>query len=218
VIAGTTAPVGRAWTRRIAKDGRITTIAPTMANYIKYFPDGDVYMGITSDGPAMKTSYAKKIWSATGEITDYDIGLGGGLMMSSFAKWIYTSTGEVFLFDNGRLNRMFPTFIMDVTNLSNALSSAASNDDLIIAGTTKSGVNRLIQFNLLNRTEKVLIDESDEIEMYHVRWSEPQGRVYFDGLRFSDNKYVIGSVEVATKQVLIAESSSRIGVFETFSS
>jgi hypothetical protein len=219
VVAGATNGTNRTWTRRISATGKVSTIANVAADWIRYFPDGDVYMGITSSGAdAVHDSYAKKIWSVTGEVTDYDIGgivsLAGA--PSANARWITTSTGEVFLFDNNTLRRAFPRVDSNVASVTNAVSTSVSSDDLILAGTSKSGANRLVRLNLVSRTESVLIDETNEIEVYNVRWSKAQGRVFFDGLRFSDNKYVIGSIDVSTKQVTARESTVKIGQFETF--
>jgi hypothetical protein len=63
------------------------------------------------------------------------------------------------------------------------------------------------------------VPASNEIEMYHLNYVASSNKIMFDGLRFSDNKYVIGQIDLNTGQVNSSQTgSSKLVDFQTFGS
>jgi hypothetical protein len=74
-------------------------------------------------------------------------------------------------------------------------------------------------YNTSTDTEQVLIPASTEIEVYHLNYVASINKIMFDGLRFSDNKYVIGQVDLNTRVVTASQTgSSKLLDFQTFGS
>jgi hypothetical protein len=68
-----------------------------------------------------------------------------------------------------------------------------------------------------NDTETELIGPSSEIEIYHLNYVANGNKVLCDGLRFSDNKYVIGEVDLSTNRVnFVATSATKWSDLQSF--
>jgi hypothetical protein len=92
-------------------------------------------------------------------------------------------------------------------------------DYIILSGTDLNGKNITTIYNTSTDTEQVLIPASTEIEVYHLNYVASTNKIMFDGLRFSDNKYVIGQVDLNTKVVSASQTgSSKLLDFQTFGS
>jgi hypothetical protein len=90
---------------------------------------------------------------------------------------------------------------------------------LILSGTNSGGQNITTLYNTSTDTEQVLIPASTEIEVYHLNYVASTNKIMFDGLRFSDNKYVIGQVDLNTQVVTASQTgSSKLLDFQTFGS
>ncbi len=66
-------------------------------------------------------------------------------------------------------------------------------DQLLIAGYDQALANRFVLFTPSTAEEIDLLGAND-IEVYHFDYAQ-SGLIYFDGLRFSDNTYVIGTID-----------------------
>jgi hypothetical protein len=89
--------------------------------------------------------------------------------------------------------------------------------NLVLAGTDSSGRNILTLLNTSNDQETVLIGPSNEIEIYHLNYVANGNKIMFDGLRFSDNRYVIGQVNLSTLQVTVTPTGTgQLVDFATF--
>jgi hypothetical protein len=74
-------------------------------------------------------------------------------------------------------------------------------------------------YNTETDSEQTLVTASNEIEMYHLNYVASSNKIMFDGLRFSDNKYVIGQIDLNTGQVNSSQTgSSKLVDFQTFGS
>lgn len=80
--------------------------------------------------------------------------------------------------------------VLDITQLDYMTLMAACSNLLLIAG-TKDSKNRLILYDPATTNEINLLDE--EIELYHLR-SLYNGHIWFDGKKFSGNRYIIGEL------------------------
>ena len=80
---------------------------------------------------------------------------------------------------------------------------------LLIAGYDQSGKNKLIAYNTTDKSEIDLLNGED-IELYHFSYSAGSGLIIFDGLRFSDNAYIVGSIDTQNENALtVLESGIR---------
>jgi hypothetical protein len=66
----------------------------------------------------------------------------------------------------------------------------------LLAGTTSSGVNTLSVYDTSSKQETVVMDGSIEVEIYSMSFSQKKNSIMFSGLRFSDNKFVVGEVSL----------------------
>jgi len=48
-----------------------------------------------------------------------------------------------------------------------------------------------------------------QIEIYHLSYNASDNSVWFDGLQFSDNQYVIGNVNLSTHQVTVVNGDTQ---------
>jgi hypothetical protein len=66
----------------------------------------------------------------------------------------------------------------------------------ILAGTDSKDVNVLSLYDTSSKQETVVMDGSNEVEIYSMSYSQKKNAIMFSGLRFSDNKYVVGEVSL----------------------
>jgi hypothetical protein len=67
---------------------------------------------------------------------------------------------------------------------------------MILSGTSSTGSNILSLYDTSSKQETVVMDGSDEVEIYSMSYSQRSNSILFTGLRFSDNKYVVGEVSL----------------------
>ena len=67
---------------------------------------------------------------------------------------------------------------------------------MILSGTSSSGSNILSLYDTSSKQETVVMDGSNEVEIYSMSYSQKKNAIMFSGLRFSDNKYVVGEVSL----------------------
>jgi hypothetical protein len=74
---------------------------------------------------------------------------------------------------------------------------------IVLSGLDASNNYKTVYFNSDSGNETTLIPTSSEIEIYHMTYNAATNKMMFDGLRFSDNKYVFGQVDLGTNQLHI---------------
>jgi len=67
---------------------------------------------------------------------------------------------------------------------------------MILSGTSSTGSNILSLYDTSSKQETVVMDGSNEVEIYSMSYSQKSNSILFTGLRFSDNKYVVGEVSL----------------------
>ena len=67
---------------------------------------------------------------------------------------------------------------------------------IILSGTSSTGSNILSLYDTSSKQETVVMDGSNEVEIYSMSYSQKSNSILFTGLRFSDNKYVVGEVSL----------------------
>jgi len=119
----------------------------------------------------------------------------------------------------GLLTQYYPTLAFPQTAVKNVTVAQGVITYLILAGTDASSQNIMTLYDTSNGAEEQLLGAENDIEIYHVNFVYEAGvsKVLFDGLRFSDNKYVLGQVDLTTKQVSVTSTiAAKWSDFQTF--
>jgi hypothetical protein len=102
------------------------------------------------------------------------------------------STGQV-----RQLWQYYPTVEKtNVTAISSVTLAQQFTTTLILSGTSSTGSNILSLYDTSSKQETVVMDGSNEVEIYSMSYSQKKNAIMFSGLRFSDNKYVVGEVSL----------------------
>jgi hypothetical protein len=129
---------------------------------------------------------------------------------SSFCGYYGTELSSVFnvlgqktfgvtgsLGQSRQLWQYYPT--VEKTNVS-AINSVTLAQQVIttviLSGTSSTGSNILSLYDTSSKQETVVMDGSNEVEIYSMSYSQKKNAIMFSGLRFSDNKYVVGEVSL----------------------
>ena len=118
--------------------------------------------------------------------------------MTSF---VVTQSGTVFALAgiaNRRLIKMWPDVAPATTAVTRVTSMREAGNMFVITGTNSSGTYITTAYDPATDSERTLISPSSEVEIYNMAYSSSTGEIFFDGLRFSNNAYVIGKVNVST--------------------
>jgi hypothetical protein len=99
---------------------------------------------------------------------------------------------------------------LPVTKITNVTVAQGVVNDLLLAGTNSQREQVLTLYNTSNEKEEKLLPGStgDHFEIYHLNYVAKGNKVLFDGLRFSDNHYVIGEYNLSTHTVNVVATSS----------
>jgi hypothetical protein len=129
---------------------------------------------------------------------------------SSFCSWYGTLVSPVFNIlgqktfgvagSKGQVRQLwqyFPTVEKtNVTAISSVTLAQQVTTTMILSGTSSTGSNILSLYDTSSKQETVVMDGSNEVEIYSMSYSEKKNAIMFAGLRFSDNKYVVGEVSL----------------------
>ena len=229
IVSGYTDSPYTQWTRRISPTGGLSGLGSTFANFLTVFPDNNVYMGLYS-APGGVVRYLagsdqmdSKAWinesSSNAYFGAYDLCSADSQPPSnpfcnysgSYITWSDQINGNEFV-----LAGMGPTVAMQYyptvqflpTQVANVTIAEGAGDNLLLAGQDANGNNILTLFNTVTNGETQLIGPANQIEIYDLKYSASQNKVLFDGLRFSDNAYVLGEVDLSTDQVTVVNAGS----------
>jgi hypothetical protein len=67
----------------------------------------------------------------------------------------------------------------------------------LLAGTNAAGTNLLTIYDTSNGNETIVIDGTNEIEIYNMTYVVSTNKIMFNGLRFADNQFVVGEVSLS---------------------
>jgi hypothetical protein len=84
----------------------------------------------------------------------------------------------------------------NVTAINNVTLAQQIITTMILAGTSSTGSNILSLYDTSSKQETIVMDGSNEVEIYSMSYSQKKNTIMFSGLRFSDNKYVVGEVSL----------------------
>jgi len=235
------------FTRRIDPAGGLSVVQGERAYFLMRFADNNVYYGIASKGvltwltklnknddfPYIAPSTATQIArNDTGkfcvagvaandgfcEIVTGTVTTPGVYIRQSFN----TLSGKTFVNAGnppmGTLMQYYPQVKRVTTAVDKMTIGQVIVDYIIMAGVNTNGQNILTIYDTNAGTERKLIDETKEIEIYRLNYVS-SNKIMFDGLRFADNKYVIGQVDLSTGAVVASQTGSdKLVDFQTFAS
>jgi hypothetical protein len=233
---------GASWTRRITPSGGLQNIRSTNSTFLRAFPDGNVYMGFWNTGDfgvrryeTATSSLDPKFWIGSTmnpdaesyfSTSDY---CSGGQAPYGFCGWsgtfikgtYQTSDDKIFAVAGGAgdgvLMQYYPDVSAPATAVTKVSVAQSANNNLLLAGHNDQDQNVLTLYNTATGTERQLLGPDNEIEIYHLSYRANGNKVLFDGLRFADNKYVFGQVDLTTSTVTVsATTTGKWADFQTF--
>lgn len=226
IVSGTTSSTQATWIRRIAPTGGLSTLASgSPARFMKQFNDGNVYFGIAGSNPmgvkrylASSGSVEEKYWingnlqgastyfdvnaicAATGQSnssSDFCMGMG------SYIKSSYSILGgKNFVVAGSQgsqkstLMQYYPEVKRATSEVANVTMSQNVITNILLAGTNAAGTNVLSIYDTSNGNETVVINATNEIEVYNMTYVVSTNKIMFNGLRFADNQFVVGEVSL----------------------
>jgi len=81
------------------------------------------------------------------------------------------------------------------TNVSVGVAVQAGKN-IVLSGLNSNNRNILSIYSPVTKQETVVMDGSNEVEIYSMSYSQKKNAIMFSGLRFADNKYVVGEVSL----------------------
>lgn len=238
LITGETLLTHVRWVRMVYPGGSLQSVVPTTSQFLTRFPDGNVYMGLWNTGYfgvarflTGSSSLDSKFWISdelNGQPADAYFKAGDycseaerptregfcGSFGSVASSFVATPDGKVFAISGGSgiggvLTQYYPTISFPETAVRDVAAMTGAGSKLIVAGLDSLNRNILISFDPSTNEETELIGPSNETEIYHLRYVTGTNSVLFDGLRFSDNKYVLGSIDLGTGEVSVAAAGAQ---------
>jgi hypothetical protein len=223
LLSGSTASTGATWLRRLSPAGGLSTInSSTNITFMRKFADGNIYIGqiANSGGVIIRwiTATAQidsKPWTTMMMNSDAYFNVAYLCWQNSskhqgFCSGSGIQFSALFNFGSGRtlatvgnggtsgsnLFQFFPTVEATNTIIKNVTLAISVNNKLILAGLNESGVNSLTVYDPETDQETVVVDQSNEVEVYNLTYIAATNRIMFNGLRFSDNRFVLGEIEM----------------------
>jgi hypothetical protein len=225
LLSGQTASSGAYWTRKIGLTGGISTLVPQQAYFMTKFVDGNIYIGLWENNYGVKRYLAQtgtlesKFWLkgdlSTGDsyfrTSDFcgDDQGGGGLR--GFCLWsgviahgnmsilgqknfVISGPGGV---NGSNLMQYYPAIEKANTTVTDVSLAQRFLTSIVIAGTDANGTNMLTLYETGSKQETILVDQSNEIEIYNMTYVSATNKIMFNGLRFSDNRHVVGEIDLS---------------------
>jgi hypothetical protein len=124
-------------------------------------------------------------------------------MQKSFHSPVGGKTFIVAGWSDSILMQVYPTLSSPQISIKKISLAQTLGGGIVLAGLDSGSRNKLVYFNADSGSETTLIPSTNEFEIYHMAYNASTNRLMFDGLRFSDNKYVFGQVDLGTNQLNI---------------
>lgn len=222
LISGFTSSNGLSWIRKISTGGSVSSLASAGANWMMMFPDGNAYFSYSGNENCIKRYLVQDQildpipWA--GFVNQCKPATNSENILGTFLNsfWITANAQVLARYTSADLYYVYPTIQKANQPLKQITYGIPALTSMVLVGTNANGTNQMILFDSSTNTSSVLADGANEIEFYHVQLNLAQNRVYFDGLRFSDNKYVIGYLDLSNKAILSSDILTRVQDFQTF--
>jgi hypothetical protein len=109
----------------------------------------------------------------------------------------YALTGGMGPQVNASLMQYFPTLKKVPSTISRVTLVESTGTKLIITGTNSDGANVLSVYDPATDIETLVMDGSNEIEVYSMTYVPVLNKVMFSGLQFATNSYVVGEIAIS---------------------
>ena len=238
-MTGWTPATGRQFYRRLSPAGVVRNMPSGWGgNGFRLFPDGNAYTYFSYDwslGPCASECTGLARWLVADDRKDDHLWIGdaasthdwaaiSGGGWGGFSSWdarvVTTSDDQVFYISAGHVDKAYPVPARFATEVSTVAVAQGAGTKVVIAGTNGDGDQLITLFDGATHTETRIAGPGlgvGEIEVQHITYSPSSGQVLFDGLRFADNKYVIGEIDRDTGVVSITSvDTGKLSDFQTF--
>lgn len=215
-LAGRTTPTDSEWTRRIKPDGSLEDLLKLQPDFMALFPDNNIYYGASSKGIkgvgrylTVSENFDAQAWiTENGSDAYYDCPIESS-NCGFIESILQTTNGRIYatvpdLNGQNTLVQYYPEVKLANTALVDVTISKAILTYLVLAGQDSNIINKLVLHETNAETETDLLG-GENIEAYHVNYMDATGQqlIMFDGLRFSDNSYVLCQVNLTDNNTLI---------------
>jgi hypothetical protein len=226
IVSGKTTSTQASWIRKISSVGSLSTlVSGSQARFLKSFNDGNVYIGVSGGVSPMGVKryitssgiLEEKYW-----INDFDgvpTYFRAGTVCSengqtNATSWFCGSSGSTIKAaysilggknfvvagsqgsQSSSLMQYFPAVKRATSEVSNVTLSQNVITNILLAGTNAAGTNLLTIYDTSNGNETIVIDGTNEIEIYNMTYVVSTNKIMFNGLRFADNQFVVGEVSL----------------------
>lgn len=226
ILKGTTTSSYTTWLRRLAANGGLVNLVNqgSRVTFVSKFPDGNVYFGVGSDATTIDSIRRYLTGSQTVDSQDWinrndpwsasnarhtlpRCGTWTSSMPyicmnpSSIAKTFTTTDGRVFGLvgmgmSTNELVQLYPTPEIVNTVLKKISVVYQVGTKLVLAGTNAAGTNMLTVYEPSTYQETIIVDQTNETEVYSIAYVAQTGKILFNGLKFSNNSLVVGEVDL----------------------
>ena len=90
---------------------------------------------------------------------------------------------------------VLPDLQVGTTAVQKIFAAQSVGSDLVLAGLDSNGQNITNLYDTATGLEAPVFGPANEIEIYHLTYVPETHKMLFDGLRFSDNKYILGEID-----------------------
>lgn len=115
-----------------------------------------------------------------------------------------TSDGRQILRYGNEFVQIFPELVLLPSAVTVPGVAAEAGNQLVVSGLGSDGRNMTTLLDPAGGNETQLMGPDQEVEIYRLEFSASENRVFFDGLRFADNRYVLGYIDLATREVVVS--------------
>lgn len=225
ILSGTTTSTQTSWVRKITPTGSLSNLSATNpSTFLRKFADGNVYLGFNNSSSTGVRRYLAstgaldpKWWISSSDFFNSYFqtasvcsGNGGYQKYPGFCSTQGSFVSTSFNIGNSStvvvaglrgqngtsLMQYYPTVEPLSTSIKNVTLAQMVGNKLILAGSTDDNVNSLVVFDLDTYQETILVDGSNEVEVYNMSYITATNKIMFNGLRFSDNTFVVGEVDM----------------------
>lgn len=188
--------------RMITEDKVVEPIADSLPDYFDFLSDGRLYAHMYLD--LGDTSGGNGLWRI--EFENDEFHFTNVLEVSSIFKIEGDEVYALDRYDSARVNRYY-SLLQDPPDpqseefpleMDEAKIVEIRSGKIFAAGTDED-LDPLFHFIDMQDGSKVYdLINGDRIEVYHVEYSESSNTVYFDGLNFANNEYLLGEVNLSS--------------------
>jgi hypothetical protein len=218
IVSGYTQSLGTSWLRLYAANGSVRPIENSASvAFMREFADGNVYFGLNSEIRIFDTTTQSKrstpyfAWSNAINNTPEVCPSGGCLGLPYPKKIAQLSDNSVYSLSQSenRVFKMYPSvaeFSRGTVIDAKIIGSAGTR--LAIAGLDANSAQTLELYDPANSSYVTILGSSNEIEISSLSFRPSTNELVFSGLRFSDNKTVVGTVNLNNNEVNIGVATS----------